>query len=341
MRRIPPLISIVVVWFYATLALANPPSAEVSREGARPFTVFAVLWRGETAVERGFKAYFAERGIPIEMIIRNLDGGRTKASTVIDEIRSRQPDLVYTWGTTATLGILGPLQTNTPEKFIRDIPAVFTLVAYPVEAGIVLSMAETGRTATGTAFLAPLDAQLRAMKAYRPITRFAVIYDETTANARLNVRQLQQAAPELGLEVISLPIPIGQNGRPRAEQIPEMIAEAKNIGAEFLYMGPDSFLAVHADTYTAKAIEQKLPVFASTQQPLSLSRAMMGLVSDYYILGKLTAKQAESILVAGKRPQDLPVARLSRFSLILNVGVALASDAIPPMNVLRIAEIVD
>lgn len=341
MRRILLLISIAPVCYYATLALANPPSAEPYSESVRPFTVFAVLWRGETAVERGFKAYFAERGVPIEMLIRNLDGGRIKASTVINEIRSRQPDLVYTWGTTTTLGILGPLQTDTPEKYIRDIPAVFTLVAYPVEAGIVLSMAETARNATGTAFLAPLDAQLRAMKAYRPINRFAVVYDETTANARLNVRQLQQAAPELGLDVISLPIPLGQNGRPRPEQIPAMIAKAKDAGAEFLYMGPDSFLAVHADAYTAGAIAQKLPVFASTQRPLSLSRAMMGLVSDYYILGKLTAKQAESILVTGNRPQDLPVARLSRFSLIVNIDVALASDAIPPMNVLRIAEIVD
>jgi len=341
MRRFLLISSIASVWLCATLAFANPPSTEAHRQGARAFTVFAVLWRGETAVERGFKAYFVERGVPVEMVIRNLDGGRIKASTVVDEIRSRQPDLVYTWGTTATLGILGPLQTDTPEKFIRDIPAVFTLVAYPVASGIVSSMAEPGRNVTGTAFLAPLDVQLRAIKAYRPITRFAVVYDQTTANARLNVRQLQHAAPGLGLEVISLPIPLGQNGRPRADQIPVMVARAKDAGAEFLYMGPDSFLAVHADAYTAKAIEQKLPVFASTQRPLSLSQAMIGLVSDYYILGKLTAKQAETILVAGKRPQDLPVARLSRFSLILNVGVALASDAIPPMNVLRIAEIVD
>ena len=61
---------------------------------ARPFKIFAVVWRGETEVEQGFREYLNQRGIPFEMTVRNLNLDRANAGPIVEEIKSARPDLV-------------------------------------------------------------------------------------------------------------------------------------------------------------------------------------------------------------------------------------------------------
>ena len=65
------------------------------------------LWRGETKVEEGFRAHFAEAGVPLDITVRSLGRDVSRLPSVIEEIRRVEPDLVYTWGTSVTLGIAG------------------------------------------------------------------------------------------------------------------------------------------------------------------------------------------------------------------------------------------
>lgn len=299
-----------------------------------PFHIFAVLWRGETDVEDGFREYLQQRGIPFELTIRNLNLDRANAPPIVEEIRQVKPDLVYTWGTGTTSSILGKIGADT----FNDIPGVFTLVAYPQAAEIVESFETPGRAVTGVAFLPPIEAQLNTIKAYRPFETIAVIYDATAGNSRLNVAELRETAPALDLNLIELPVPPGADGRPDPSTLPALVAQAKAEGAEVLYMGPDSFLTRHAQAYTAAAIAAGLPTFASTQAPLKSSRAMFGLVTDYHTLGKLTGLQAERILIEGRAPADIPVARLARYKLWINVDVVREIGMYPPMNMIGIAD---
>lgn len=307
-------------------------------EAMTPFRIFAVVWRGETEVEQGFRDYLTQRGIPFEMTVRNLNLDRGNAPPIVEEIKQARPDLVYTWGTGTTSSIVGKVETDAPESFVRDIPAVFTLVAYPKVANIVESYERTGRPVTGVAFLAPVETQLKTILAYRPFATIAVIYDETAGNSRINVAQLREVAPGLNISLIELPVPLGENGRPDPDTLPRLVEQAAENGAELLYMGPDSFLTRHADVYTAAATAAGLPTFASTQAPLKNSRAMFGLVTDYHTLGKLTALQAERILVEKRRPEELPVARLTRYKLWINLDVMRELGMYPPMDMIAIAD---
>ena len=307
-------------------------------EAVEPFRIFAVVWRGETEVEQGFRDYLTQRGIPFEMTVRNLNLDRGNAPPIVEEIKRVRPDLVYTWGTGTTTSIVGKLETDSPESFVRDIPAVFTLVSYPKVANIVKSYESTGRPVTGVAFLAPVEAQLKTILAYRPFTTIAVIYDKTAGNSRINVADLREAAPRMGINLIELPVPLGENGKSDPATLPRLVEQARDDGAEILYMGPDSFLTRHAKVYTAAAAAVGLPTFASTQAPLKNSRAMFGLVTDYHTLGKLTALQAERILVEKRRPQDLPVARLARYKLWINIDVMREIGMYPPMDMIAIAD---
>ena len=316
----------------------GPARAQDDSGASTPYRIFAVVWRGETEVEEGFRDYLTQRGIPFEMTVRNLNLDRGNAPPIVQEIKRVRPDLVYTWGTGTTTSIVGKIETDAPESFVREIPGVFTLVSYPKVANIVQSYESTGRAVTGVAFLAPVEAQLRTILAYHPFDTIAVIYDQTAGNSRINVADLREAAPRMGINLIELPVPLGENEKSDPAALPRLVEQAREEGAELLYMGPDSFLTRHAKAYTAAAAAVGLPTFAATQAPLKNSRAMFGLVTDYHTLGKLTALQAERILVEKRRPEDLPVARLARYKLWINMDVVREIGLYPPMDMIAIAD---
>lgn len=309
--------------------------------GAQTFHIFQVLWRGETAVEDGFRSYLTERRIPFRLTVADLDRDPTRAPGIVARIKAERPDLVYTWGTSTTLNIVGGHDVRDPTRHVTDIPAVFTLVAYPLAAGLIRSDTVPGGNLTGVRFLAPIEAQLATIRAYRPFSRLAVIYNPVETNSRLNVQELRDAAPGFGYTLIEQPAPLDADGRPIGSSVPHLVAEARAAGADFLYIGPDSFTAVHADTLTGQAIAQSLPTFAATELPLRRARAMMGLVGQYETIGRLAALQAERILVEKRPPGTLPVASLERFSLILKMDVVRDLQLYPPMRMLTIAQAVD
>lgn len=323
----------------AAMALPAAAPLRAQERSARVYRIYMALWRGGTDVEEGFKGYLNERGIRHELIVRDLGTDRSKIPGFVAEIRELRPDLVYTWGTTATLGIAGPYDARDPAQHITDIPIVFTLVAYPKGGKLLDDEDRPTANVTGVRFLAPIDVQLAAIRHYRPFGTLAVVYNPTEQNSLLNIWELRERAGKDGFRLIEKPAPLDGNGRPMGDAVPRLVREARADGAEWLYIGPDSFTAVHADALTTTAIEVRLPTFAATELPLKNSRAMAGLISRYYALGKLTASQAERILVRGLPVAKVPVVSLSRFSLVLNMPVVRELGFYPPMRVLGIADI--
>src|SRR5258708_9939865 len=114
-----------------TLAGERDARAQVQ---PRPYRIYAITFRGMTDVEKGFQDYFAARRIPVQITFRDLNRDNTRMPGFIEEIRRTKPALVYTWGTSVALGVVGTYDQADPPANITDIPAVFTLVAAPVLA---------------------------------------------------------------------------------------------------------------------------------------------------------------------------------------------------------------
>ena len=330
--------SSLVAALLVALAGAGVASAQ---SGAEPFHVFMVVWRGETDVEHGFRAHMRERGIRVRYTLRNIDRDRSRIPEIVDEIRAAEPDLVHTWGTSTTLGILGAREGAEPGKHVEGIPGVFSIVAYPIQANIVESFPSTGRAVTGTAFLPPVDTQLEAIRAYRPFERLGVIYNPLERNSVINIEDLRAAAAARGFELLEAAAPLNAEGKPDSTRVPDLIDDLARRGAEFLYMGPDSFVGIHSTEISVRAAAPGIPSFASTERAFDRSQAMLGLVSRYYLVGKLAGAQAERILVGGERPEDIPVASLARFTLLIRMPVALELGVYPPLGLLYIAQVVD
>jgi putative ABC transport system substrate-binding protein len=312
--------------------LAQPSSV-------KSYRIYAITFRGMTDVEKGFQDYFKSRKIPVEIVFRDLARDATKMPGFLEEIRRTKPDLVYTWGTSVTLGVVGSFDQIVSGKHITDIPVVFTLVAAPVLAKITPERKSSGRNVTGVVHVASTEAQVRAMSSYRPFRTLGVLYTSTEQNSLVTLKEFQEAGEKAGFNVVERAFKLDENKKPTAEGAADLVRELKQAGAEWLYLPPDSFLGTQAQKVVIPAaMEAGLPTFASTEQ-LMEAGALAGLVSRYYSIGQFTAYKAEQILKNKIPPRDIPIETLSRLSFQILLPAAKSLNLPPPLGLFNYAEI--
>jgi putative ABC transport system substrate-binding protein len=317
-------------------ALAPLPAAAVGR----PWRIHAITYRGRTEVERGFADHFAARGIPVEIAWRDIALDPSRLPGLVDEIRRERPDLVHTWGTGVTLGIVGRHDDPDPGRYVRDVPVVFSLVAAPVATGIVADLRAPGRPVTGVSHVASLAAQVQAMANYRPFGKLGMLYSSNEPNSAAVLGELQALGRRQGFRVLARPFRADATGRPRAEGAAELVRGLRAAGADWLYMPPDSFLGTQArEPVIPAALAAGLPAFASTEQ-LMAAGALLGLVSRYYNVGQFAAFKAERILVDKVAPGRIPVETLARLSLQVDLRVARRLGLLPPLAMFDYAELI-
>lgn len=301
---------------------------------ARPYRIFMALWRGPTEVEKAFADHLRETGVTAELIVRSADQDAKKIPAIVAEIKRLRPDLVYTWGTPTTLGVVGAMDEVDPARHVTEIPVVFTMVSSPVGSRIVADLASSGRNITGVTHTVPLETQLNAMRSYGPFARLGVIYNPKENNSVAVANALAELGSAEGFTLLERTV-----ADPAA--IPDLVGELKRDGAQFLYIPADTLIGQHREALTRAAIEAGLPTFAAAELSIRSADALMGLVSRYDQVGRFTAHKARQILIEGKAPAEIPVERLSRFSLIVRMNVARALGYYPPVGLLNFAEVLE
>ena len=328
----------ILILFAAYCAL--PPSA-YSESHDPPFKIYLVVWRGCEDACKGFQDYFREEGIEVTFIIRDANRDKTKLPDFVQEAKELKVDLVLTWGTSATVGMIGTLADSDPVRYITEIPVVFMIVADPVGAGIIANYESSGRSnITGTLNRVPEEVQMNAIRAYRDFKRLGIIYNTNELNSVLNVKKIRKLAKNMRFELFEQSIDLDENGKPMIESVPQKIKELKNRNVTFIYVGSSSFLMRNKDYLTDSAIEQGVPIVAAYEEMARKSNALLAVASRYYSVGKLAGFQAKNILVDKIAPIDLPILSLSRYSYVINMETARKLRLYPPINVLRYAEVV-
>jgi putative ABC transport system substrate-binding protein len=309
---------------------------------AAPPRIVMVLWRGETEVERGFRRHLAEQKADFRIDVFNLDKDLGRLPEAMARLRADPPDLVYTWGTSATLGVAGAWDAKKPEQFLQGVPILFTMVADPEETDIVPPPdMPPRRWVTGVSHIAPLAVQIRAIRSYLPLSKLGIVFNPLEANSRINVAALRQQARLQGFALLAAAVPIGRDGQPDATEIPRLVRDLAGRGAQLLYIGPDSFIGTHRDSLTAAGIANGLPCFSATELEVRKGEAMFGLVSRYDLVGRLTAAKALAILRERRSPDEIPVETLDRFTYLIRLPVAQRLKLYPPLPLLRYAEIIE
>src|SRR5499426_596986 len=111
------------------------------------------------------------------------------------ELVALAPDVIFASGTAQ----VGPLLQVT-----RTVPIVFSIVADPVGAGFVDSLARPGGNATGfMSFEYGFGGKWLVLKQIAPgVTRVAVLRDPVTSTGIGQFGVIQALAPSLGVEII-------------------------------------------------------------------------------------------------------------------------------------------
>lgn len=322
-------------WLGPLSALAAPALTDAA------FHVFMVTFRGATDVDQGFRAQLAEAGLPVRYTVRDLGQNIGHMPAIIEEIRSVRPDLIYVWGTPATLALVGAHDAPDPKgRFIRDIPVVFALVAAPLQSRIVASLDAPGGNVTGAVHVVPPEVQLRVMQHYRPGRKIGVLYNRAEANSQAIVEQTHAWCATQGIELLARRFHTDAAGRPVADGVEQLVAELSQAGADWLYLLPDTFLGTVYDRVTPAAMELQLPSFGAAELAVRSGGALVGLISRYHSVGQLAGAKALAILAQGQAPGTLPVETLQRFSLLINMQVAHQLRLYPPIDMLNYAEVI-
>jgi putative ABC transport system substrate-binding protein len=328
---------LICAWF-GSLSIASPALAGQKGSSTNPYRIYAITFRGMTDVEKGFQDYFKERKISVEITFRDLARDSTRMPGFLDEIRRTKPDLIYTWGTSVTLGVVGSYDKVDTAKHITNIPVLFTLVAAPVLAKISRDLKSSGRNVTGVYHVAPTEAQLRAMSNYRPFKSVGILYTPTEQNSLVTLKEIKDVGLKMGFSVVERPLRLDENKKATGDGAAELVKEIKQAKADWLYLPPDSFLGTLAQKVVIPAaMEEKLPTFASTEQ-LMEAGSLAGLVSRYYSIGQFTAYKAEQILVKKTPVGQIPIETLKRFSYQIQLSVARNLDLLPPLPIFSYAE---
>jgi ABC-type uncharacterized transport system substrate-binding protein len=226
---------------------------------------------------------------------------------------------------------LGPLLQAT-----RTVPIVFAVVADPVGAGFVDSLARPGGNATGfTPFEYSLSGKwLELLKQIAPgVTRVAVLRDPTIPTGIGQFGVIQSVAPSLGVEVS----PVNMRD---AGEIERAIAAFARSDSGGLILTGSALAEFHRDLIVTLAARHKLPAVYFNRFFVGAG----GLISygaDLIDQYRSAAGYVDRIL-KGEKPADLPVQAPTKYELVINLKTAKALGIdIPPTLLARADEVIE
>jgi putative ABC transport system substrate-binding protein len=225
--------------------------------------------------------------------------------------------------------------TAALQQATRTVPIVFAMVADPVGAGFIDSLARPGGNLTGfMQFEYSLSGKwLELLKQIAPgLTRAAVFRDPSNPAGIGQFAVMQAVAPGLDMEVV----PINVRDAGEIERAVATFARSAN-GGLIATGGPTT---THAQLIVALAARHRLPAV----YPYRFFVSAGGLISygpDLIDQHRRAAGYVDRIL-RGEKPADLPVQAPTKYELAINLKTAKAlSLTVPQSILLRADEVIE
>jgi len=235
------------------------------------------------------------------------------------ELVALAPDVILAHGGAT----VGPLLQAT-----RTVPIVFPIVADPVGAGFVESVARPGGNATGFMNLeyGMGGKWLELLKEISPsVTRAAIIRDTANPSGVAMFGIIQTMAPSLRMEVI--PINIREAGE--FEGSVAAFARVPNGG---LIVTPSAPTLLHRNLIVTLAARYKLPAIYP-ERTFATGEGLASYGADFLNQYRQAAGYVDRIL-KGEKPGDMPVQAPTKYELVINLKTAKALGLTVPPSVL-------
>jgi|RhiMetdeSRZDD1v2_1073273.scaffolds.fasta_scaffold196852_3 ABC-type uncharacterized transport system substrate-binding protein len=218
----------------------------------------------------------------------------------------------------------------------RTIPIVMPTVGDALGAGYIASLARPGGNITGITLVATDQSAKRlALLKELPlnITRVAALWNRNATGHQAQMRELETAAPKLGLVLLSHPVTTN-------EEIDGALQAAVQANAHALLVMEDPMIQSNRDRISEFAMRQKWPAIGEFR-PIAAAGALMSYGPDLVDLWRRSAGYVDKIL-KGANPAELPVEQPNKYELVVNQKTAKAIGlTIPAILFTRADELIE
>jgi len=275
------------------------------------------------AFRRGLSETGYTEGQNITVEYRWANGQYNQLPAFAADLVSRKVTAIAATGTPAALAA---------KAATAVIPIVFETAGDPVKLGLVASLNRPGRNATGVTQLnaALVPKRLGLLHDLVPAaTIIGLFVDPKFPGAETQSRDTQEAARAVGLQIHIL------NASTEGE-IDQAFADLIEFRAGALIVGSGNFFITRREQLAALASRHKVPAIYQYRLFVAAGGLMSygaSLTDAYRLAGIYTGR-----VLKGEKPADLPVARPTKFELIINLKTANALGLTIPPGVLAIAD---
>jgi len=244
-------------------------------------------------------------GIDIRLIQRNARGDITEAQQIAQQFVEERTDLIVALSTQCLQAAI----MAAPKG-----PVVFTSVANPYLLGVGRSAENHVRNVTGVASTGPIKQTLAFIREALPgVRRIGTLWTPAELNSEYYLRLLQEAAAELGLEVVALPVANSNEVLLSGQML-------LNRKVEAIFPISDNTINAAFESLGRLAKENAVPLFGGFPLFTRLGAcAAMGW--DFFEMGYKTGEIALRIK-NGEDPGRIPIQSMSRVRLYLNLPAA-------------------
>jgi putative ABC transport system substrate-binding protein len=307
----------------ATMLLAAVPLAEaqqpkVYRVGV--ITAGGAWYETIDGLRVGLRKLGLEEGKQIILAIRDTKGDAKAAEEAARNFEQEKVDLIYTTQTSVTIAA---------KRATKDIPIIFCAGTDPVDLGLVESFARPGGRLTGV-FSRETDLTAKRLEILKEIVpklrRVVTFYNPRNPVAIESSKLAREEATRLrGVELVERHVA-------SVEELQAGMRALKAGEMDAYFAVSDAIAGSQDHLIIDTARVKRLPTMFNNQ-----SSVIKGGLASYSVsrheVGRLSAKYVQRIL-AGVKPQDLPVEGVDKIDLVINLKAAKEIGLTIPPNVL-------
>jgi putative ABC transport system substrate-binding protein len=212
------------------------------------------------------------------------------------------------------------------------IPIVFEMGGDPIRLGVVESLSRPGGNMTGVSSLnvEVSRKRLEFMCEVRPAAkRFAVALNPASPTSESQLKNLEAAAQSLGVELTLL--------KASAEsEFEAMFIGTRESGVGGLVFSSDPYFAYRSQLLAELAVRHQVAAIMQSRD-FPLAGGLMSYGGDFIQSHRQSGRHAGRVL-KGEKPADLPVQRVTRVELFINLRAAGQLGITFPPSLLTIAD---
>jgi putative ABC transport system substrate-binding protein len=305
------------------------PLAARAQQQAGRLPIIGLLATGSAFSNGPWFAAFAQRirelgwieGQTVAMEYRWAEGRPERYAAFAVEFVRMPVDVVFT-----TVPAVPALKQAT-----SVIPIVFALGSDPVGGGLVASLSHPGGNVTGLSTQATDLASKRIgilREVFPQLRLLALLGNVYTPEIVLEMRQVEEAAQKLGIEVAPLEVH-------RAEDIAPALESLKGR-AQALYVCGDPLTNLNRVSINSMARASRLPTMHDLREAVEAG-GLMSYGPDFPDQFRRAAGVVDKIL-HGTKAADIPVEQADKFELVVNLKTAKVLGLTVPPSLLATAD---